>query len=340
MVLLLGKEGLFHVIGKDIQNVFQNLFKQRNKWRREVRKYVSQYYSADTPHATNSGKMVICMCDGRMKHGGLGDRIRGIVSVYSVCKANGIQFKIYFNSPFRLEDFLRPNKVDWVVGDEDICYNSEDAFPVFCGSNGTHVEMPFQRRWLAKNFNKNVKQVHVYTNANLERGKGFKACFDELFCMTEELDGLVGSCLKDIGESYISVTCRFQQLLGDFAEGNYTILSPDEQQKLMERSLREIERIYDYMRVKHPILLTSDSIRFLDYASSKLKYVHRVPGRVVHMDYSSDANNLLHLKSFADMMMISKAEKVYLLKSGMMYNSGFPRIAAKIGNRPFKLIRF
>ena len=29
MILLKGKEGIFHVIGKDIQNVFQNLFKQR-----------------------------------------------------------------------------------------------------------------------------------------------------------------------------------------------------------------------------------------------------------------------------------------------------------------------
>ena len=31
MILLKGKEGIFHVVGKDIQNVFLNLFKQRYK---------------------------------------------------------------------------------------------------------------------------------------------------------------------------------------------------------------------------------------------------------------------------------------------------------------------
>ena len=47
MILLKGKEGIFHVIGKDIQNVFQNLFKQRYKWRREIRRYVASYYTED-----------------------------------------------------------------------------------------------------------------------------------------------------------------------------------------------------------------------------------------------------------------------------------------------------
>lgn len=341
MVLLLGKEGLFHVIGKDIQNVFQNLFKQRNKWRREVRKYVSRYYSADNPHATNSGKMVICMCDGRMKHGGIGDRLRGIVSAYSICRANGIPFKIYFNSPFKLETYLKPNKVDWTIGDEELCYNSDDAFAVFCGSNATHVEMPFQRRWLAENFRKDVKQVHVYTNAFLEQGKDFKTYFDELFCMSDELAEVVDGCLKEIGGPYISVSCRFQLLLGDFEEeGNYTILPADEQQELMERSLQEIKKIYASLPVKCPVLLASDSKRFLDYASSKLQYVYTIPGSIAHTDFSSGADNQTHMKSFADMMMLSKAEKLYLLKSGEMYNSGFPRIAARIGNRPFKLVRF
>lgn len=342
MILLRGKEGLFHTIGKDIQNVFQNLFKQRNKWRREVRKYVTHYYAAEHPHATNKEKTVICMFDGRMKHGGLGDRLRGMISVYAICKANGIPFKIYFNSPFKLETYLKPNKVDWTIAEEALCYNSDDAFPVFCGTNGTHVEMPFQRRWLLKNFNKEVKQVHVYTNAFLEQGRNFKNLFDELFCLSDDLSAVVDACMKEIGGPFISVPCRFQQLLGDFKEDNCAVLPPDEQQNLMERSVHEIEKIHDSLSggVKHSILLASDSTRFLDYASSKLGYVHRVPGKIAHMDFSSDADYQVHLKTFADLMMLSKAEKLYLLKSGAMYNSGFPRIAARIGNKPFQLIRF
>lgn len=161
MILLTGKEGVFHIVGKDIQNVFQNLFKQRGKWRREVKKYVTQYYTDDMPHPENVEKIVVCMADGRMHHGGLCDRLKGFISVYFVCKSMGIKYKIYFVSPFRLEDFLCPNKIDWTISKGELCYNSHDAFPLFCGTNGTHVERPFQRRWLVKNFKRNVKQIHV-----------------------------------------------------------------------------------------------------------------------------------------------------------------------------------
>lgn len=342
MVLLLGKEGWLHIIGKDIQNVFQNIFKQRSKWRREVDKYVSFYYTEDAVSATNSKKIVICMVDGKMHHGGLGDRLRGIISVYYICSKLNIPFKIYFISPFRLQDFLMPNVVDWEIDDKDICYNKKDAIPVFCGTNGTHVEKPFQERWLTKRIKENVKQIHIYTNAHLKEGRQFHLYFNRLFKMSPTLKDLVDKVKAEIGSNYIAVTCRFQQLLGDFKEGNYATLQTAEQQKLIDVTLCEIERIYTSQKSsnKLPILLTSDSVRFLNYATTKLIYVYRVPGNLVHMDYSTVTDSKIHMKSFADLMMISGADYVYLIKSRDMYNSGFPRIAALIGNKPFKLIRF
>ena len=58
------------------------------------------------------------------------------------------------------------------------------------------------------------------------------------------------------------------------------------------------------------------------------------------MDWSNNGESSLHLKSFADLIALSGAESIYLLKSPKMYNSGFPRIAAKIGGKPFTLVRF
>ena len=110
MILLKGKEGIFHVIGKDIQNVFQNLFKQRYKWRREIRRYVASYYTEDASPAINQEKEVIYMVDGRMHHGGIGDRLRGIISTYDVCKKLNISFKINFISPFSLDLFFEDRK--------------------------------------------------------------------------------------------------------------------------------------------------------------------------------------------------------------------------------------
>lgn len=342
MIPLKGKEGLPHVVGKDIQNVFQNLFKQRGKWRREVQKHVARYYTADAPRAGNSRKMVVCMADGRMHHGGLCDRLRGFVSVYSVCKAMGIDFRIYFRHPFRLEDYLLPNAVDWTVDDAEMCYNSRDAMPLFCGTNGTHVEQGFQRLWLRQNFAKDYKQIHVYTNAHIENGRRFKPLFEELFRPSAGLQEAVRAVQDEIGGPYVAVTSRFQQLLGDFREGDgqYEILPPEARRQLMERSLRAIETIHSSLRDGLPLLLTSDSVGFLDFATARLPYVHRVPGSLTHMDYESHSPAGAQLKSFADLLALSHAERVFLLKTGKMYNSGFPRIGALIGGKPFKLVRF
>ena len=39
-------------------------------------------------------KRVICIYDGKIRNGGLADRLRGIVSVYEVCKEQNLDFKI------------------------------------------------------------------------------------------------------------------------------------------------------------------------------------------------------------------------------------------------------
>lgn len=337
-----GKEGLPHVVGKDIQNVFQNLFKQRGKWRREVGKYVTQYYTPDAPRARNSRKMVVFMADGRMHHGGLCDRLRGIVSVWSVCRGMGIDFKISFRHPFRLEDYLLPAAVDWTVSDDELCYNSRDALPVFCGSNGTHVEQPFQRLWLRQNFAKDYRQIHVYTNAHIENGKRFKPLFEELFRPSAELQEAVRAVQAEIGGPYIAVKGRFQQLLGDFHEefGNCEILPPAAQDELMERCLQAIVRIHNSPQGGLPVLLAVESRRFIDYAMARLPYVHCIPGGMAHIDYTPDAPQDTVLKAFADLLALSRAERVFLIKTGQMYNSGFPRIGALIGGKPFRLVRF
>ncbi len=340
MILLKGKEGLPHVVGKDIQNVFQNLFKQRGKWRREVRKYVEKYYTDDAPTIGDAPKTVVFMADGRMHHGGLCDRLKGIVSVYSVCKAMGLRFKIHFVSPFCLEEFLVPNEVDWRISPEELSYNKAEALPLFCGTNGTHVEMPFQRRWFVKNFKRDFRQFHVYTNADLVGKDRYGTLFRELFSLSPDLDAAVKAVKEEIGDKYIAIVCRFQQLLGDFVEGNYEVLSAENQEYLMDKAFAEIEKIYRSQRVQLPVLLTSESVRFLDYATRRAPYIHRVPGELVHMDWSNNGESRLHLKSFADLIALSGAESIYLLKSPKMYNSGFPRIAAKIGGKPFKLVRF
>jgi len=81
-------------------------------------------------------------------------------------------------------------------------------------------------------------------------------------------------------------------------------------------------------------------VRFLEYAASRLDYVSYVPGKVQHIDFYDNTGDDVNIKLFADILIISRAERAFLLQTGRMYNSGFPRRAAQVGNVPFKHIRF
>lgn len=339
-ILITGKEGLIHRTGKEIQNVFQNLFKQRGKWRRKAAE-LSHYYSAGAPHATNRQKQVVCLFDGRTEHCGITDRLRGIVSSYYVCKELGYDFRIHFVSPFQLHDYLVPNKVDWRISPDDISYNPTDSLVMYCGSNGTLVEPFFQKRWFRKCFREAPRQVHVYTNAHLlPRGPLFGRLFAELFRPSARLQAALDDLSAPLRGGYYTMSLRFQRLLGDFHERDGYDISPDEQQQLMDRCVAKIDEVHSRQADQLPVMLMSDSMRFLEYAASRLSYVSYVPGKVVHVDFCSTTGDDVNLKLFCDIYLISRARRAFLLQTGLMYNSGFPRRAAQVGHIPFTHIRF
>ena len=340
MILIRGKEGLLHRTGKEIQNVFQNLFKQRGKWRRKALE-VAPYYTTDAPHATNTRKLIICMYDGRMDHGGIADRLRGVVSSYDVARRMGYDFRIFFDHPFLLEDYLVPATVDWRITKEELCYNPEDAEAMFCGSNGTFVEPFFQRLWFKKRFREAHKQLHVYTNALLlPRSKRYGELFRELFRPSERLEQALARYSEPLKGGYITVSLRFIGLLDDFTERDGKHISAEEQQQLMDRCVAQIRKLYDRMGEKKRVLLTSDSTRFLIYAAEQLDFVYYIPGDVVHIDYQDQTPDDINMKLFVDMLLISRADEAWLLQTDKMYNSGFPRRAAQITGIPFHHIRF
>src|SRR3546814_458824 len=63
-----------------------------------------------------SGKepMLITVIDKRRKTKGLTDRFKGIVSMFALAKANDVPFRIIYNHPIELTDFLVPNTYNWV----------------------------------------------------------------------------------------------------------------------------------------------------------------------------------------------------------------------------------
>ena len=310
-----------------------NIIRKFKTWRliynkkgfhKEEEKLYLKNYVGDVTLATQ--RCVIFMVDGRSVHGGLSDRIKAICTVYQYCRKRKIRFYINFVYPFRLQDYLIPNRYDWIPHQGVISYNSIDCKPILLN---TH-QLP--RQYHLKYLNRNIKkcvQLHVYGNTDVFDDE-FQEAFNELFRPSPVLESDIEKNLSSIGGPFIAVVFRFQQLLGDFKERNYKVLGLAERESLIEKSKALLYRLHD----KHKgtrILVTSDSGTFLGLVS-QIEFVYVIPGRVVHMDYTDDASFSVYEKSFIDLLMLSKAQKVYLACSGDMYHSGFAKRGAMIGN--------
>lgn len=279
---------------------------------------------------------IIACIDNKRNTLGMTDRFQGIITSYAVSKIFKTEFKCIYNFPFELREFLIPNKYNWEVKPNELSEYSKDVEIVILRKSPTIK--PLLNKLPTK------KQVYVYANLNyLDKiNKQFNTnflwrdVFNELFKPTQLLQDNIDLHLKAIGEEYIACVFRFQSLLNDFKEYNFSeIKDNNAKEVLINKNIKKIEEIIS--EYKMPVLVTSDSATFLERAK-KIKGVYVIPGKVVHMGCSFNESNVVYLKSFVDFFMISKAKSVYCIGTKEMYPSKFPEYAAKLGNTPFERI--
>lgn len=283
-------------------------------------------------------KTVIYVANGIHYAGGLSDRFRGMVSLYKLSKLNGFSFKIHMMSPFSLDEFLLPNQYNWHVNGEEISYHPKQtiAYQQWSGRLSVHAQR-MEAEEVLKCFLQKYDQIHYSTNIYVADDE-YGDLFNELFKPSPRLKREIDWNLTRIGKEYISVTFRFQQLLGDFIEGDYPILSNEEQEKLIDDCINQLKVIYRQNEYEK-VLVTSDSSKFLKVVNP-LGFIYTIPGELAHMEYSLDKGNEVYMKSFIDYFMLTKSNKVYLVIGGYMYDSGFPKRAALHGKVPFETLRF
>lgn len=285
---------------------------------------------------SNTNNYVVSIINEHIKNGGLSDRLNGIISSYHAAYEAKRPFKLLFNSPFNLELFLEPNEIDWHVDENELFWSKKEHVIVM---------RPIRERLIQRQMNSLISeichmensQIHIYSNFSLQNGELFNKYFNKLFRPSQQLQEKIDRELELIGQNYISITYRFQQLLGDFAEGNYPILNDPGKRQLIKESINRLISLH----LKHPgkrILVTSDSKTFL-LKARQFDFTYVVDGELVHMDYNNSSNFETHLKSFLDLFLISKAEIIYSVVSPPLYNSGFPKFASQINSRPFYLIK-
>lgn len=284
-----------------------------------------KYYDSKSQRAKNEEQWIIYMADGKMHHGGLSDRLCGLVSTYCYCLEHHKIFKAYFKYPYELETFLLPNKCNWRIDISDISYNVADSIPVYI----PHCKDVLRQIAQAdKKLNLKCKQIHVYTNMRYFK-ENFSRLFSDLFRTSFLLQDVIDLNRGKLPYKYVSITFRFQQLLGDFSEGNFPIIKSEEsKKKLINECLECVDKVRSLNPDIEKILVTSDSSTFLNEVKKK-DYIYVIPGDVVHLDFLKEKVDMrIHMKSFVDLFLIANASKIYLANLPPLYKSSFPKTAS------------
>ncbi|GHT75473.1 hypothetical protein FACS189456_7250 [Bacteroidia bacterium] len=252
-----------------------------------------------------------------------------MVSLYDFCCTAGYGFKLFFVSPLPLSSFLIPNKYDWQIAQEDLCYDSKSATAFLISHH------KFAERYLSHVAKRQKEQIHIYTNAEL-CGTRFGQRFNELFKYSSSLEKEMQRNRETIGGDYVSVSFRFMRLLGDFEDAVASIVLPDKKRsELISRSLQQIEKIHTENNGSK-VLVTSDSALFLKLVKVNFDYAYTTSGAesIVHLDVN-DSDIHTHMKTFVDFFMVSEAKKIYQARSPQMYKSAFAWTASRVNNTPF-----
>lgn len=284
----------------------------------------------------NQATIIVCF-DGVVSHGGLLDRLKGVISFYEVAKKKNMDFKIHFNHPFKLSDFLEPNEVNWAM--DNLKFNPFQDKVLYL-MNDFQVN-PLELIRASKN-----KKYFVYCNvdylktihpefSDLEINKTWRNNYDQLFKKSALLEKELEKLPQ---EKNIVCHTRFTTLMGDFADTTSSVLNDDEKSILANKIIEKLN-VISRENSELPIYVLSDSVVFLNVIKEKTNF-KTLSGTPKHVDVKSDSSSVQeHLKTFTDFYFLSKGEQVFLLKIDKMYNSGFSKYAAIIGDKPFNVIK-
>lgn len=302
-------------------------------------KFKAKYYKFGN-RKSNKNNALIFMADGRLAHGGLFDRLKGIISVFAISKVQNKRFGINFTDPFRLEDYLVPNKYDWMLKPDELTYNFFEVRPLIA-----YGEITDPRRLLKLH----RKQTHFYYGYNIlgkineKYGTQYEwgRLYRELFKPSEHLQKYIAMYKDEIGERYYSVHLRFLNLLGDAIEtSNNPCLQEKDKNELINKCfncLLELKQRHDSEGLR--LMLASDSMVFLNEVKKRIPEAYIIPGEVKHIDTAGKTNDAQNLKVFVDLYVMSGAEKVYSIVSEGMWPSAFPEYSALISGKPFERIK-
>ncbi|KAF2334192.1 hypothetical protein [Flavobacterium ginsenosidimutans] len=295
-----------------------------------------KYYSKKIDFSSKPKKTKIIICfDGNLPHGGLVDRLKGIISLYEISKILDFEFKIFFTHPFELTNFLEPNLVDWIIKEEELKYNVFTSKIVYLINDFTAPLHIFERS--------KAKTFFVYCNVDYLAGlyptkneSEIKAIWKNNYSNLFKTSNYLQEKLNVLSsESRIAFHTRFTTLMGDFSDSTKKILSEKEKFDLTQKVIKAINNRTSQYPDK-VIYVFSDSDFFLNYVRTNTSY-KTLAGVPKHIE-NNNSDLDYHSKTFLDFYYLAGSELVFLVAIDQMYYSSFSKYAAIIGEGEFKSI--
>lgn len=271
---------------------------------------------------------------------GIADRLKGILSAYNLARKNNRRFYIYWTKPFPLMRYLEPAAVDWRIKEDEICYTKEKSLPIIIVTRNPYYTQNKIEEQILKHYFRQKKELHVRTNRFLCEDCAHEL-FNELFRPSKVLQKELDKYLEK--QPYYSFSFRFLQLLGDFEDVEGEILQEDKKVHLIDKCLNGLASLLETLPPGYKAFVATDSETFLKRAMRLDSRIFCVDGEIQHpisFFRGNDHNPDVHLKTFLDFFLIMRAEKVYRVQTDQMYASGFPKLAALIGRKPFIAHKF
>lgn len=304
-------------------------------------KFYFLYFNKLTFRKTvNSDKRVIIIVfDGNFPHGGLVDRMKGIISFYQTSKELDATFKIYFKKPFDLSHFLIPNEYDWVCDSSDLSWNPLDTKVLYLMLNFNFDPVKYISKSKKKKFivfcnidySKSIYPQNSIENNELQWGKSFNQLFKKSNYLSNEFSKLA------IKSNSIAFHTRFTTLFGDFKDSTKRVATETQKEAIKNLLLKAINTIV-VKDVASDVYVFSDSIQFLTFIKNATNFIV-LEGNPKHIDESENGSDLQnHIKTFVDFFALSECSKVYLLHTEGMSGSGFSKYAAMVGNTKFEQV--
>jgi hypothetical protein len=281
-----------------------------------------RYYTLKKDREVN-GNTLYFIIDPEIVHPGLSDRYKAIVGCYYIAKINGFDFRIIFETPFHLNDYLDINAVDWVAATDDLSYSLKNSRVI-----------PYNGGGRIPRLKKSVKQYHVYSYIGydiLETNDipDYKIEWGRLYNSLFKPKDFTVQSMKETGfekNGYIAVHLRFVNALEHFEENHFNLIPPAKQEELIRRCLAGIRTVMNDNEGT-PVIVFSDSRVFLNRA--KELPVHVLEGRTGHISFCNEKD--VTAKTFLDFHMISQARKVYVIQAPEMYATVYSYYAALAG---------